>query len=923
MKINYLLLLCCFFTSFSLSAQLDPWSRTYPSDGRNLQPIGVLSETDDFVQSLNRGIYATLSHYGELDDELVVLGGGVGTSFQASFLLESKEEAGNQLYLQGNRDIRNIFFTVFDDQGILNELEMPDSLGVVLTRKGPGLASLANNEYWIFGNKNFHKVRWSGTSDLEIIETKPGNFGLIAAATPISNGYILCNESGHLIAVDQDAEVLWSKQYNDMEFTDIESLSDGYILCGQIEDSLALIRTDLDGEILWQKKYEGRTAFDLIVTDNGDFVATGDNHERDIQLLRTDANGNQKWLNKYEGKDGRGINVIESRYGGFYVQAQIEDETRLIRVDEEGKTGANYVLGEAVLSINDIATSTSSTGVMFYDEGNAFYRFPKDSDVSTIFSSALWISARDASDDLYLSAQTYGSQNAPQDYQPGYIGSNPDQFDKVWSVSKRQIELFRADQMQSVSTIPWSQDILTWPAKGNPNVVVNGETVDIPVDLAPFVDLNGDGIYNAFDGDYPKITGDQMLFWVMNDATPVNSGGTPLEIDILCSMYAFSDEGVENNVPATFVDFVLVNRSDRDYKDVSLGLFTDFDLGCFTDDYIGSMPEAHGVYVYNESSLDDQSCANGVPSIGGFWPIQVASYMNHDLNNAMYYNSGALNPPPGTDDPQTAIEFDRLLHSIWRDGTPLTTGGTGYNLTGGTPTSFMFPASPSDLGGWSMCASFLGNADRRTVMNASVNALAQGEQIRHSVAYLTLGEFITPCPDVAEVKQDAIDIRNYFNAAWPDFTLDLGPDRLLDQGANLTLDAGPAYTSYEWSDGSADQTLLVTQAGVYSVLATTPLGFQRRDTIRVDFVTSTNEPDLTAPMIFPNPSSGLLYISPGTVALESIEVRNVLGQRLKTFSTSASSSFQLNLSDLNTGTYLLLIKGSDGQEWLRKILLAR
>ena len=43
--------------------------------------------------------------------------------------------------------------------------------------------------------------------------------------------------------------------------------------------------------------------------------------------------------------------------------------------------------------------------------------------------------------------------------------------------------------------------ILNWPASGNGNYSRS---------LAPFVDYNHDGIYNAIDGDYPKIDGAQI-----------------------------------------------------------------------------------------------------------------------------------------------------------------------------------------------------------------------------------------------------------------------------------------------------------------------------------------------------------------------------------------------------------------------------
>ena len=46
---------------------------------------------------------------------------------------------------------------------------------------------------------------------------------------------------------------------------------------------------------------------------------------------------------------------------------------------------------------------------------------------------------------------------------------------------------------------------------------MNGHTINFDKDLAPFVDVDNDGNYNPLNGDYPKIKGNQSIWWVMND----------------------------------------------------------------------------------------------------------------------------------------------------------------------------------------------------------------------------------------------------------------------------------------------------------------------------------------------------------------------------------------------------------------------
>ncbi len=51
--------------------------------------------------------------------------------------------------------------------------------------------------------------------------------------------------------------------------------------------------------------------------------------------------------------------------------------------------------------------------------------------------------------------------------------------------------------------------ILEWPANGNPFAKgAGGVALVVNHDLAPFVDVNGDGKYNPLLGDYPAMKGD-------------------------------------------------------------------------------------------------------------------------------------------------------------------------------------------------------------------------------------------------------------------------------------------------------------------------------------------------------------------------------------------------------------------------------
>ncbi|MEI6435494.1 MAG: T9SS type A sorting domain-containing protein [Bacteroidota bacterium] len=66
--------------------------------------------------------------------------------------------------------------------------------------------------------------------------------------------------------------------------------------------------------------------------------------------------------------------------------------------------------------------------------------------------------------------------------------------------------------------------------------------------------------------------------------------------------------------------------------------------------------------------------------------------------------------------------------------------------------------------------------------------------------------------------------------------VNLGLDVTIVSGDTLTLDAGPSFAKYLWSDGSAGQTMAVTIAGNYSVTARDFNGCSNSDSITVNVI---------------------------------------------------------------------------------------
>lgn len=350
------------------------------------------------------------------------------------------------------------------------------------------------------------------------------------------------------------------------------------------------------------------------------------------------------------------------------------------------------------LDINMVQARMSNNGSMFWDLiGNAQYEVPKGSGVNSIFADALWIGGMDASNNLHLSAQTY--RQSGNDFWPGPLdtinatidSSTVQQYDKIWKIDLITVEEFiRQFYYGNVSNGTYNipDVILRWPAHGFGNTSHQ---------LAPFVDRNGDGIYNPYDGDYPEIKGDQMLWFVFNDnySSHGETGGMPMGLEIQCTAYAYNCPLVDDSESVinytTFYHYKIFNRSDTSYTQVYMGRFTDTDLGNYLDDYIGCDTTLNTAYTYNGDNYDDRIIGYGENP-----PIQNLLYLSDTMTHFTYYNNNA---DTISGNPENPVDYNNYMQSNWKNGNHITYGGNGHGGGPGAtniPANFMFPGNPYD-----------------------------------------------------------------------------------------------------------------------------------------------------------------------------------------------------------------------------------
>jgi hypothetical protein len=398
---------------------------------------------------------------------------------------------------------------------------------------------------------------------------------------------------------------------------------------------------------------------------------------------------------------------------------------------------------------NAIRAAVTTGGDMFWDGNNAQFSLPAlEGQPSTIFAQELWLGGVSPGGTLKMAYQTYDRALGRATFYPGPLEAgagapSPEvcwQWDRIWSVKRYEIEAHLADFAENQVIDNPLLAIMGWPGRGNPYF----ESIfgfPLPQDeqgLAPFADIDGDGIYDPLAGDYPAIEEfavlpEQLMWSVFNDlGAPWVEPSNMLGLEIQRTSWVLRCSGDSPLNQTVFVRYNLINRTFEPIDSLTLGLWTDFDLGCYLDDYIGSAPEQDAFFVYNANPVDQSPCPQGVPSFIGDPPVQAVAMLSHPLSSFNYLGGmGGM--------PFSHREHFRLMNGLFADGNSIMEGGTGYQ-SGGAITPFAFHGDPGDPAQWSMFQEALPLVDYRCVGSAALGSLSPGEVVKVDLAYLFVRE---------------------------------------------------------------------------------------------------------------------------------------------------------------------------------------
>jgi len=575
----------------------------------------------------------------------------------------------------------------------------------------------------------------------------------------------------------------------------------------------------------------------------------------------------------------------------------------------------NNALNTAFLDIGNYKMLFSAKGDFFWDPNNgvASAEYPKrassaDPRKNVAFAGALWIGGMNNGTTLHASAQTYRQTSVMgHNFWPGPLENNgavnlntQRKFDKVWKVNRFDIEAFKqkhqAGQLNDPNyTIP--QDILEWPGNRPGSNVV----------LAPFVDVNNNGNYNPMDGDYPDIKGDQMLWWIYNDAKPGIRGITepPMGVEIAVSVYGFSCPNISadsNVLNTTFLmNLKVTNKSSNNYTNAALGLWQDVDLGNGNDDYVGCHVPLNTVYTYNGD--DDDEGVNGygqnMPSFGTTilkGPLAPVGDGKDNNRNGVIDEAGEdiglmahhffNNDGTVIGNPVTGQHAYNYMTGRWRDSSRVVYGGTGFTGSSGSTnfnTSLMFPGSTDMTIGWG-----LGGTTQTPIVPPFPWSEAN--------------------PGAGSSSNVPADRRNI--AAMNGFTFNAGATQ------EITMAFIISRSSQNGATASVNQ--------LFADIPKVKHWFQTGrfpscldlSTVSVDETEAENQL-----LVYPNPSSDVLYVRDEKGGQAQLKLLNMQGSLLRESQLHAGEAI-INLQDLPVGIYFLQSLIGDKSQ-VHKIVISR
>jgi len=908
MAIKYALQLSLYFFAASLYAQPFTWHKEVKESGYSVHYCRLLPVGERYLMS-------TIDRFMEFDRMGTITGNVVSTTLPGEqwtrVLKKHAAGTGHPYFIVLSRlgpALRNYALSEYrPGAGFPHKRIFTDSLGTS-SQARPELVELNDSTFVVFGYREYRKIKYSPLTGFVEEWARPLE-RVVTTVLLHQNQFILADEKGQIWALDESGNTVWAVNH-DFTFRTLKTVSDGYIGCGRTVDNAVMIKLAFDGSVIWKKEYPEKGFYDVITTADGGYAATGSSLASNMVLVKADVDGNQLWKQEYSAEYWSvGGSLLEAPDGGFVVAGISHFHTQILKTDAAGLVPEKTSIQDNYRQVKtqSVQADIYPGSTLFFDGVFGTLTSIKDSSAATMLTLSPWIGGLNTDKKLHIATNDF-FRTEFSDYRPGMFNAPSTDFTRVWATDRKEIRRLREDFLldQSVdSLVPF--DLLTWPAKGNPHFQYNPDFSPVQTNPelfpAPFVDANGDGVYNVYEGDYPVIKGDRMAWLTFTDSVKhARSRGNPLLVDISVSVYAYDCEQNSTIDGSLFADVEAINRSQTLYEDTYMGFFADLDLGCYYDDHIGSLPDANAVYVYN-ADASDGPCNPGFPVFPSEIPVQSLSFLDKTLSSVIYYTGTGIQQPQGgvpylVDLPR---HFYNTLRGKWSEGAPVTRGGTGINKNSTDSLSYVFPDNPADTDGWSMCTVNNLNGDHFMIPSHGPFSFAPGDTFQIQIGLTLHPDIPHPCPDIFGLVKPAIaQLQQWHDTDALTLYPDLAPIYYLALGQTLTLNASVSNAAYNWSTGVNTPEIVVASPGEYAVTITSPNGCSRTETVSVRLGTGFGgAPDKANFTIWPNPASDQFTIQCDACSgALRVNIYNTHGQLIKT-----EKGNQIWLSDVIPGIY--------------------
>ncbi len=459
------------------------------------------------------------------------------------------------------------------------------------------------------------------------------------------------------------------------------------------------------------------------------------------------------------------------------------------------------------------------------------------SDESLLFASNLWFAGYDADGNLRGAFETFsGSERM---HLAGTINSGQlaSVSNPLTQVSAVEIENHRTSFGEQGYEMP--AGIAKWPANGDTTI---GEMWQ----MAPFIDLNDNGIYEPEQGEYPDIFGDVCVYLIKNDGGSTLTQPLGVEEHYMIGVFNSGHQGSTHLSQTVVMNTTLYHRGTVPIDTLHVGLWHDGDLGDPRDDFMDTNVPTNSVVFYNGDNFDDTQFRENPPAL-------AIGSMFCDLWGSMW---GSIFNGGGT------IDVEENLQAKWSDGTCQIQAGSGHiSGVAGTDYPLTRYAFDGDLDldtGWTELNSFNNAGDRRALTILQPKVFHPGDQISYTLAFhLAQGEGL-----------DYVG-----NAVLASERIALVEDELL--------------TLY------GDHPRLVLSQNCESLEIV-------RDCDRA--VGISENLVLDAFKVFPNPSEGIIHFEYPEAATE-VTVTNILGQEIRRFQADQKPESLV----LTPGSYLVRV----------------